>query len=1392
MSATREPSDVNARLARLSDGQRVLLEKRLLEQRVAIAAASQIPRRDVLSPVPLSYSQELLWLLSQLEARGVAYNAPAAFRLHGPIDAGALQSALDGIVARHEILRTTYELVDDRPMQIVSPSGSVELRLVDLSDLQEEEQEAELLKLLHAESEYPFDLRVDSIIRPFLIRMGPDDHVFFNVMHHVATDGWSRAVLHGDLTELYEAALEQREPQLPPLKIQYADYAAWHRRWLDDGVLEQQLGHWKETLRGAPSRLELPTDRARPAVRAYEGDHTSRMISMEVRRRLEEIARAGDGTLFMSLLTAFSVLLHRYSGQDDIVIGTPFAGRHRSELESMIGYFINPLALRIDASDDPSFTELLSRARETTLSAFAHADVPYEMVVRATTPERDLSQTPVFQVMMVLHNPEWERKRPKFEPKGVTATELVHEKGWAKFDLLLGMSQRAAGLNTTWEYSTELFDHATGVRIGRHFEKLLDSIASDPERPISRLPMLLDDERSVILSRWSKAPAEFPSGPLVKDLFEEWASRTPTADAVVIDGERLTYEELDTRANRLAHRLQNLGVGPGKLVGIYMTKSLDLVVAVLAVIKAGGAYVPLDPMYPEDRIAFMLEDARPAVLVTAGDLPPAAALDEIAVVDWDGLDDESASPLATVATADDLAYMIYTSGSTGRPRGSLITNGSLVNAFYAYDEAYRLTDETTSHLQMASFSFDVFTGDFIRSLLSGSKLVLCPLEVVLEPAALYALITSEGVDCAEFVPAVATLLFEHVESVGATLDLRVLVVSSEGWRTDRHEFYRRLSSPRTRLINAYGLTEATIDSTYFEAEADLLPDRFVPIGRPLANSVVYILDRNLELVPPGIPGELCIGGSGVALGYLNRPELTAERFVESPFDSGGRLYRTGDLARWLPDGNVEFLGRADRQLKIRGFRIEPGEIEAVLERHPDVRTAAVIPWERQQGSPVLAAFVEPLDTASPPDTRELRELVSAELPAFMVPATFTTIDAFPVTPNGKLDRSALPAPDLSHLVEERVEPRDERERALVAIWQEVLELSEPIGVTEDFFSLGGHSLLAVRLLSRVERAFGTKLPLATLFEEGTVERMAQRVEDLLGEETRFPTLTPLKSSGTRPPLFLLHGHDGELLIYKDLVNALSTDQPVYGIQPVGLDGRELPLLSVHDMAAHYVSELRRFAPEGPYLLCGYCFSGVLAYEVAHQLSQHGHAPALLALIDARPLGHRQSATRIELERAKYRDFREADLRGKGRWIVRRVKGVGYKIRRKANFAVYDYLGRGGRWVPRSLVDVRWAILRAVQTYRTPSSSAVSVTLLRAADGHVDDHTIRETWATLARQVVVREISAPGIQHDNIVREPYVGLLAAELEAAIESALTEEAAAGPGERPADVERAELVG
>ena len=777
----------------------------------------------------------------------------------------------------------------------------------------------------------------------------------------------------------------------------------------------------------------------------------------------------------------------------------------------MIGYFINPLALRLDLSGEPSFSELLTRARATTLSAFAHADVPYEMVVRATTPERDLSQTPVFQVMMVLHNPQWEHSRPKFEPKGVTATELVHEKGWAKFDLLLGMSQRPNGLNTTWEYSTELFDDATATRIGRHFEKLLESIIDHPDRPISRLPMLLDEERHMILSSWSKAPEAFPKDQLVKDMFETWARRTPAADAVVFEGDRLTYRQLDERANRLARRLQRLGVGPGKLVGIYMHKSLDLVTALLAVVKAGGAYVPLDPFYPDERVEFMLEDSRPTLLVTvAEELPRLSELDVPTFSEWDELMSESAEPLPTTATPEDLAYVIYTSGSTGRPKGAMITNESLANAFHAYEEAYRLTDETTSHLQMASFSFDVFTGDFIRSLLSGSKLVLCPLEVVMDPEQLYALIIEEAVDCAEFVPAVATLLFEHVDTIGRTLDtMRVLVVSSEGWRTDRHEFYARHCGPKTRLINAYGLTEATIDSTYFEAKSRLVPDRFVPIGKPFANSEVYLLDSNLEPVPIGIPGELCIGGAGLALGYLNRPELTAERFIENPFgEPGSQLYRTGDLARWLQHGNVEFLGRADRQLKIRGFRIEPAEVEAVLERHVGIRAAAVLPWERRQGEVSLVAYYESLVSAVAPTAQELRDALAAELPVFMVPSAFIRVEGLPLTPNGKVDLAALPEPESTDFAEPDAGPlRTETEHAVAKLWREMLDV-DSIGGSDNFFSLGGHSLLAARVISRINGQAGVGLTIRAIFEAPTLSALASAVDQARddGTSSRGPSL----------------------------------------------------------------------------------------------------------------------------------------------------------------------------------------------------------------------------------------------------------------------------------------------
>jgi amino acid adenylation domain-containing protein len=789
----------------------------------------------------------------------------------------------------------------------------------------------------------------------------------------------------------------------------------------------------------------------------------------------------------------------------------------------MIGYFINPLALRVDVSGDPTFRELLRRSRESTLGAFAHGDVPYEMVVRATSPERDLSQTPVFQVMMVLHNPEWERRRPTFAPRGTTATELVYQKGFAKFDLLLGMSQRQNGLNTTWEYSTELFDPDTAGRISAHFEKLVESIVADPDRPISKLPMLLDEERRSIVTAWSGAPAALPGTKSVKELFEAKAAAIPDEEALVFEGERLTFVELNAWANRLAHRLKRLHVGPGTLVGIHLEKKLELVVAVLGVMKAGGAYVPLDPMYPEDRIEFMLDDARPGVLVTEPDLLDGLDVTPGTAVfcEWSELDAEATDNPETTADPDDLAYIIYTSGSTGRPKGAMIANRSLTSAFFAYDQAYRLTEDTTCHLQMASFSFDVFIGDLIRSLLSGSKLVLCPLERVMNPAALYDLMVAERVDCAEFVPATASLLFEHVDKIGRRLDfMRVLVVSSEGWRTERYNYFRRLCGPQTRLINAYGLTEATIDSTYWESDEELVGDRFVPIGKPLANTEIYLLDANLEPVPTGIPGELCVGGGGVALGYLNRPELNELRFVPNPFnqDPNSRMYRTGDLARWLPGGDVEFLGRADRQLKIRGFRIEPGEIEAALERQSSVRTAAVVLWEPQPNDPRLAAYLEPNGGGDLPDRQTLRDDLAAELPAYMLPSVFVVLESMPFTPNGKLDYGALPAPDPAQLSEGRrsVEPSTDTERAVIEIWRELLT-TDSFGVEDDFFALGGHSLLAIQVITRVEARLGVGLTIRTIFESPTVVALSRAIDEAQrdGQEQDGPALTRVDRGSRR-------------------------------------------------------------------------------------------------------------------------------------------------------------------------------------------------------------------------------------------------------------------------------------
>jgi amino acid adenylation domain-containing protein len=1372
---------VAQRLENLTPAQRALLERRLMERRTDVARRHTITPRELHSPAVLSNSQELLWLLSQVFDDGIAYNAPGAFHLEGPLDLEVLRRCFEALIERHEILRTTYAVMDGRPMQVVGSAAPVDLNVVDLRDHPPDEREAEAQKILKEESRFAFDLVNGPVMRATVIQLSGNENILMLNLHHVATDGYSRSALFRDLSVFYDAFANEQSPLLPTLPIQYADYAVWQRAWLQTGVADAQRAYWERQLAGAPSRLDLPTDFPKPPVRSYLGDHMSMMLDMPAREGLRAAARRSDATLFVALLALFSTLLSRYSGQEDIVIGTPFAGRNRTELESMVGYFINPLALRVDLSGDPTFSELLVRARETTLEAFQNADVPYETVVRATNPERDLSQTPVFQAMIVYHNPAWQEDRPRFEPQGIRCTEISHEKGWSKFDVLLGVSERKIGMNTTWEYSTELFKAATVNRMTEHFRTLAESAAIGSDRRLSQLSMLSESERSRVLVSWNGPSAQPAPSDTVKDLFEAQVARTPNAEAVVFGDERLTFSQLNRRANRIASLLGSRGVGPGKLVGILMQKSTDLVATVLGVMKAGGAYVPLDPMYPTDRLEFMLADSKPDVLVTQTTLPGPLPHTQAAVIALDApeaLNGTSEQDLSPSSCGEDLAYVIYTSGSTGQPKGAMITNRSLVSVYFAYEREYRLR-ELRAHLQMASPSFDVFTGDVIRSLLAGAKLVLCPVDVVIDPAQVYELMVREGVDAGEFVPATASLLFDYVEREGKPLQfLKFLAIGGEPWRNDRYAQFKRLLGPATRLVNSYGLTEATMDSTYFEPSPDteLSPGRFVPIGHPLPNSRVYVLDGNLEPQPIGIPGELCIGGAGVARGYMNRPELTAERFIPDPFceDPDARMYRTGDLARWLADGTIEFIGRSDRQLKIRGFRIEPGEIEAVLERHPAVRASAVTDREDESGAARLVAYLVAADQREPPAPDELRAFAAERLPAYMIPSAWVLLGELPRTPNGKVDLNALPDPQFNRAAQtgEFVPARTASERELVAIWREILDVEE-IGTNDNFFALGGHSLLAVRLFARIEDRLGVRLPLATLFQSATIAELARMIDRQRSSTQVIPwaSVVPMRPQGERPPFFFVDDVRGWLIGYQTLVDGFPKGVPVYGLQAPGVDRSKLPIYVMEELAAYYVEQMRGFQPHGPYYFGGFCFAGVVAYEMARQLTEQGQEVGMVALIDALPRGTR-TPPRREIRRIKLAEFRDGDTRRRARWLGERLRGLNYRLSHglyfRSGYRALDVLARTGLPIPKrpwNLVHVAGS--RAAKTY-SPPPSGVRIEYFRPQTAPGEEWT---PWDDIALGgIVLHQVVGPDMTHATITKDEGVPTLLAHLVPALESAI----------------------
>ncbi|MFL6284241.1 MAG: amino acid adenylation domain-containing protein [Pyrinomonadaceae bacterium] len=1037
----------------------------------------------------LSFAQQRLWFIDRLEPGSAAYNLPLAARLEGALDVAALEKSLNKVVRRHEVLRTSFVEVEGEPVQVVAPEARVELPLLDLSTLAPDEREDEARRLVGEEAARPFDL-ARGVLRALLLRLSAEEHVLLVTMHHVAGDGWSMGVFVRELTALYEAYSAGEESPLQELPIQYADYATWQREWLRAEVLRRQLSYWREQLSGAPAVLEVAPDHPRPHLKSHRGASHAFELSTEASERLRRLSREEGATLFMTLLAAFDVLLAAYSGQTDIVIGTPIAGRRLSETEGLIGFFVNTLVLRTRLDGDPTVCELLARVREAALGAYAHQDVPFEMVVEELQPARSLGHTPLFQVMLVLQN----ARRETLGAGGLKLTPEPAASETAKFDLTLSLEDDGGALRGAFNYSRDLYEPETVERMARHFARVLEEFAREPGRRLSELPVLEEEERRQLLYGWNDTAAEFERGKCLHELFEEQVGRTPSAPAVAFGEERLTYSELNERTNLLARRLRSLGVGPEVPVGLYFERGLGMLVALLGVLKAGGAYVPLDTSSPPQRLAFVLDDARIPVVLTehslAAQLPRHAA--RVVTLDAERPDaaEEERRNLACAAIPQNLAYVIYTSGSTGRPKGVMVTHESLSNYFDWVN-----TGEPSESLRRLPFtgslSFDASLKQCLAPLLRGDEVNVLADEVARHPERLAEELAARAYAGFNCVPSLWEAVLNAAESNGRAADLgglKSLVVGGERLSAELVE--RTLKAlPHVRLWNFYGPTETTANATYARVESR---DE-ISIGRPLQNTQAYVLGPGMRPAPVGIPGELYVGGVGVARGYLHRPALTAERFVPDPFsmEPGARLYRTGDVVRRLSDGRIEFVGRADDQVKVRGFRIELGEVEAALSAHESVRGAVARVLEDGPGGVQLVAYVL-AEAGAASNAAELRNYLRERLPEYMLPSAILLLDEFPLTPGGKIDRHALPKPMAQ--VEGYRAPRTPEEEVLCEIFAEVLT-AERVGIDDDFFELGGHSLMATRLVSRIRATLGIELPIRALFEAPTVERLAARLPE---------------------------------------------------------------------------------------------------------------------------------------------------------------------------------------------------------------------------------------------------------------------------------------------------------
>jgi len=1073
------------------------------DYRTLIAELPREARERLADSNPLSFSQQRLWFLDQMDPENAAYNIPAAVRLEGPLNLEALERSFNEIIRRHEVLRTTFPSFDGRPLQLIDPAYELPLNIIDLTGSPLEAREAEATRLAIQEISKPFNLTQLPLIRVLLLRLAGDDHIAVVTMHHSVSDGWSVGIFIKEMASLYNSFSRGEESSLPELPIQYADFAQWQRDWLAGEDFDQQLDYWKKQVAGAAPVLELPTDFARPVSQTFNGAEYNFELSTELSAAVKSLSRRKQTTEITVLMAAFIALLHRYTEQRNIVIGLPVAGRSRVELEQLIGFFVNTLIIRSDVSPEVTFSGFIDRVHETALDAYAHQDLPFEKLVEHLQPERNLGTTPLFQVMFVPQNSSSEA----VNLNGLTLSPHKIDNRTAKFDLILCMGETERGWSAALEYNTDLFRSETMERMARHFQTLLARAIENPEQSVMRIAILDDSERQRLLD-FNERDRHFAGSSLIHETIEHQAQIRPRATAVDCEGWVLSYGDLNRRANQLAHYLIRRGVGPETPVAVYMEPSLDMVISLLAILKAGGGYVPLSPACPPDRLSFMLEDTQAALLLTQESSLPQLPEKRPEVIcldtEFDSIASESQENPAVAMAPDNLAYVIYTSGSTGVPKGVMVTHRNVSRLFEATEHWFSF-DESDVWTFFHSYAFDFSVWELWGALRYGGCVVVIPFWMSRSPETFFEHIVEKKVTVLSQTPSAfnQVMSVDESEGGGSDLALKTVVFGGEALKPGNLSGWaERRGLEKPRLINMYGITETTVHVTYHcMTEGDVAHAASSVVGRPIPDLQVHILDERLQPMPVGLAGQMYVAGTGLARGYLNRPSLTAERFIPNPFrTSGDRLYQTGDKARYREDGTIEYLGRVDQQVKIRGFRVELGEIEAALREHAAVAQCAVIVREDNADEKRIVAYVVPQGTDSIP-VDELRECLKQKLPDYMLPTAFITIPEIPLTQNGKLDVKALPEPgsERPEMEREYVAPRTAVEEQLAQIWSRMLKIDQ-VGIHDNFFELGGHSLLATQVISQVREAFMVELSPRRLFEEPTIERLAVLITQLQASE----------------------------------------------------------------------------------------------------------------------------------------------------------------------------------------------------------------------------------------------------------------------------------------------------